>query len=88
MLMLSAICGTVAFFVLITRSIPKKRRGLLLALELTAMFLLIADRFAYFYRGNVTNVGWWMVRISNCAVFFLSLVILLVYNSYLRNFKF
>ncbi len=56
-----------------------------MALELSAMFLLIADRFAYFYRGNVTNVGWWMVRISNCAVFFLSLVILLVYNFYLRN---
>jgi HD-GYP domain-containing protein (c-di-GMP phosphodiesterase class II) len=85
MLMLSAVCGTVALFVVITKTIPKKRRGRLLFLELTAMLLLMADRLAYFYRGNVTNVGWWMVRISNFSVFFLSLVILLIYNLYLRD---
>ena len=85
MLMLSAVCATVALFVLITKTIPTKRRRLLLSIELAAMFLLMADRFAYHYRGNETRFGWWMVRISNFSVFFLSLVILYIFNLYLRD---
>ena len=43
-------------------------------MELSAMFLLIADRRAYIYRGDVSTLGWWMVRISNFLAFFLLLV--------------
>lgn len=29
----------------------------------------ICEIFAYLFRGNVTTLGWWMVRLSNFAVF-------------------
>ncbi len=32
------------------------------------MFLLIADRRAYIYRGDPSTLAWWMVRISNVYV--------------------
>ena len=38
-------------------------------LEISAMFLLIADRRAYIFRGDTSALGWWMVRISNFLVF-------------------
>lgn len=83
MLILIGICGILAFFVSITKTLSKKRRQALFSLELGAMFLLIFDRFAYIYRGDISSTGYWMVRISNFFVFFLSLTILHAFNSYL-----
>ena len=50
--------------------------AVLFLLELSAMFLLIADRRAYIYRGDPSTKGWWMVRISNFLVFFLTLAVI------------
>lgn len=47
------------------------------------MFLLIADRRAYIYRGDPSTKGWWMVRISNFLVFFLTLAVIYCFNMYL-----
>ena len=72
MMILSGICGTIALFVMITRTLSRKRKGILLNLELGSMALLMADRYAYIYRGNETDLGYWMVRISNFCVFALT----------------
>jgi len=69
MLVLSTVCGLLAFFVAITKTMPKNRRRILIGLELSSMFLLISDRMAYHFRGNTTDIGFWMVRISNFLVF-------------------
>ena len=55
----------------------------MLLLEISAMFLLIADRRAYIHSGDMSTLGWWMTRISNFLVFFLTLVVLYAFNLYL-----
>lgn len=83
MLVLIGICGILSFLVLIAKSISRRRKVSLFFVELCAALLLTFDRLAYLYRGNVSTTGWWMVRVSNFAVFFLSLAVLYAFNSYL-----
>ena len=83
MMVLSGVCGVMALFVHMTDTMSKTRKRALLFLELSAMFLLIADRHAYLYRGDTSTKGWWMVRISNFMVFFLTLAVIYFYNMYL-----
>ena len=60
MLVLSSICGVLAFFVLINKALSRRRKWIMFLLELFSMFLLVFDRFAYFYRGtlNLSDSGW------------------------------
>lgn len=83
MLVMSGICAVLSLFVFITTSLPRSRKRALLCIELPATFLLIADRFAYIYRGDVSTVGWWMVRICNFSVYALSLFLFFGFNLYL-----
>ncbi|MBO4532770.1 MAG: HD domain-containing protein [Treponema sp.] len=85
MLVLSSICILLAFFACITKSISiKKRIGLLLT-ESSAAIMLLADRLAYIYRGNTSELGWYMVRISNFLVFFFTLFVIYAFNIYLED---
>ena len=83
MLVLSGICGIIALFVYLTNTMSRKRKLILIQLELCAMFLLIADRRAYIYRGDTSALGWWMVRVTNFLVFFLTLAVIYCFNLYL-----
>ncbi len=83
MLLLSGICGIMAVFVHLTETMSGTRRKVLMLLEISAMFLMIADRRAYLSRGDVSAQGWWIVRISNFLVFFLMLVAIGALNMYL-----
>ncbi len=83
MLVLSALCLMLTFFIYITKDIPLKRKKILMLLELNAMFLLSFDRFAYYYRGQESSIAYVMVRISNFMVFFLTLFIEYNFNTYL-----
>ncbi len=83
MLFLSGVCSVLALLSFFTRSMPAKRRRGIMLMEIYGALLLIMDRFAYIYRGDLSALGWWMVRISNFAVFFFSLCILHAFNLYL-----
>jgi len=85
MLFLSGICGILVVLTLITWSLSPKRRRILALLEAAAMFLLLADRLAYQYRGDPSTLGFWMVRISNFSVFFLSLYLTHALTLYLYD---
>ena len=85
MLVLSGICGMLALFVYFTKSLPPRRRHALFFLEGGSMILLMADRFAYIYRGDTSVLGFYMVRICNFLVFFLSLALLISFNFYLKD---
>ena len=85
MSILSCMCCLIAVFVLFMRSLPKKRRNALLAVELCTMVLMMADCFAYTYRGDPSVLGYWVVRISNFLVFFLNIGVLYAFNAYLRS---
>ena len=83
MLVLSGICACIVLFVCMTNTITKKRKLTLLTIEISAMLLMICDRRAYIFRGDTSEFGWWMVRISNFFVFILTLVVILGFNQYL-----
>ena len=65
MLYMSGICGILVVLTLMTKTLSSRRRRILALLEAYAMLLLIADRYAYIYRGDPSLLGFWMVRISN-----------------------
>jgi len=83
MMLMSGVCGVMALFVRMTHTMPRSRKIALMLLEISAMFLMVADRHAYLSRGDVSTLGWWMVRISNFLVFFLTLVTIYAFNMYL-----
>ena len=85
MLILSGICGLIAFFSLIIKTLTPRRKFALAFMDLGAMLLLIFDRYAYIYRGDVSRLGFWMVRVSNFFVFSMSLAILFAFNVYLTD---
>ena len=83
MLVLSGICGIIAIFVLVTRTITKMRKLSLVLMEVGSMMLLIADRYAYIYRGDTSSLGYWMVRISNFFVYFMLIFVINAFNFFL-----
>ena len=72
---LSGICGILAILVMLTRSLPRMRRRVLALMYFSGMFLMVADRYAYLFRGDPSELGYWMVRVSNFLVYFLTLYI-------------
>lgn len=85
MLFLSGICFVIAVLTVFTKSMPRKRRNILARLLAAATFLLVFDRYAYMYRGDVSERGYWMVRLSNFLVFFLVLYIVHSITHYIDN---
>ena len=69
-------------------SINQKKRKLLIYMQLATSMLLLMDTFAWAYRGYPGTVGYYMVRISNCLVFLLSDVILLLFHAYVCSYIF
>ena len=85
MLVLMGVCGITAVFVSITGALSKKRKSALMLLEIYCTVLLLSDRLAYIYRGDVSVKGYWMVRISNFLVFFMTLAIVHAINMYITD---
>ena len=75
MLFMSGICFVLAILTLMTKALSPRRKRALALLEIAAMILLLSDRFAYVYRGDTSALGFWMVRISNFLVYFMTLYI-------------
>ena len=85
MMILSSMCGVIAVFVLFMKALPKKRRDSLLTVEICSMINMIADCFAYAYRGDPSSTGYWVVRICNFVVFFMNITVLYAFNGYITN---
>ena len=85
MLLLTGICGTIALLVCMTNTMSTRRKVSLMLLEISAMVMMISDRQAYIFRGDTSRLGWWMVRISNFLVFFLTMAVLFFFNRYLMD---
>jgi hypothetical protein len=66
-----------------TRTMTPTRRRILLYMQTVAMLLLLFDRCAYIYRGDVSELGYYMVRISNFCVYMFSLAASHSFNLYL-----
>ncbi len=83
MLCLCAISFVMAIMLLLTKFLSKKRKWILVAMEVIATLLLFFDRLAYIYAGNPSSTGYIMVRLSNFIVFFMTSAIVFCFNLYL-----
>ena len=84
MLFLSGICAILAFMTLAMSSESNRKKSILALMELSAMLLLLSERFSYIYRGYPGSLGFLMVRLSNGLVFFLQLFIPHLVTEYMR----
>ena len=85
MLFMSGITALLTFTVLIPKTISRRRKFILALMAFSSTLLLISERFAYIYRGDVSRLGYYMVRISNGLVFFLFIFILNLVTQYLKD---
>ncbi len=85
MLALSGICITMAFLVVLAKALSKRRRLVLIIMELVATSLIFFDRLAYIYSGDPSSTGYVMVRVSNFIVFFMTAGIVFAFDLYLRD---
>ena len=85
MLALSGICAIIALFAVVTKTLPKRRRWSLVYLEMSASILLYMDRLAYLYQGDVSIKGYWLVRITNFFVFFMTITCVHSFNLYVAD---
>lgn len=66
---LSFFCFQAGIFLCSGHKLKKNGRRTLIFIEFFTGFLLIFDALAYFYRGNTSAAGYYMVRASNFFVF-------------------
>ena len=86
MLALSSVCAMTAFFVFLSGSLEKRRKMALMVMELGGMTLLIFEMFSYIYRGDMSELGYWMVRIGNFMTFAMMPVLMAGFANYLNDF--
>lgn len=75
-------CALAAFCMFYNVGMKPGMRKVFMYMELASALLMSMDALAWWYRGYPGNVGYWMVRISNFMVFFISDVILLLVHIY------
>ncbi|MCR5216139.1 MAG: HD domain-containing protein [Lachnospiraceae bacterium] len=85
MLVLTGVCMIIGVFVLLSKGMSKKRKIALALLQFQGMLLLLCDRWAYIYRGDVSTLGYWMVRVCNFVVFAMVLSMVASVNLYLMD---
>ena len=82
MLFFSGVCAVLIPLTWATTILSSRRKWLLTLIEVVSTLLLIFDRFAYIFRGDVSTLGYWMVRISNFMTYGLQLAQLMFFNLY------
>ncbi|MBR6359880.1 MAG: HD domain-containing protein [Lachnospiraceae bacterium] len=85
MLALSAACVSFAILLFFTQFLERRKKAALILMEFVATFLLFFDREAYIYSGDLSRTGYIMVRVSNFFVFFLTAMVVLIFNLYLME---
>lgn len=84
----SVFCFIIALSMFFGRNFETKRRRILMEMQFLTAVLLLMDACAWGFRGNASQIGYYMVRISNFMVFVLSDVVLLLYHLYLCQYLF
>jgi len=85
MLIFIGACLITSVYVLMSRTARRYRKELMFFMQIAALLLLSSDRFAYIYRGDVSTLGYVMVRICNFMVFFMTLVLQYIFTLYLND---
>ncbi len=69
LIFLSLFCFQSGIFLISGHKLKHNARRTLILIEFFTGFLLLFDALAYFYRGNTSETGWYMVRLCNFFVF-------------------
>ena len=85
MLALSSICAMTTFFVFLTGSLEKGRKISLMIMEIGGMILLLFEMCSYIYKGDTSELGYWMVRIGNFMTFAMMPVLMGGFAFYLTD---
>ncbi len=85
MLSLSGVCCVMVFLLIFTRVLSPRKKAILIAIEFSTFCVLIFERQAYKYAGDVGQIADVMIRLSNFVVFFLNSVISFIFNLYLAE---
>lgn len=85
MLYMSGVCGVLAIMSMMPKFMSRRRRSLLAMMEFCSMLLLNFDRLAYIYRGDVSDLGGFMVRFTNGMTYFLTLLIPLLVTYFIGD---
>lgn len=85
MLILIGVCGMLSIFSFTVKTLSPRRKAALTLMNLGSMLILIADRYSYIYKGDISEIGHFMVRLGNFMVFTLTLVIIYAFNEYLAD---
>lgn len=81
-------CLITAFCIFLSDNYDKKKRRLLLGMQLSTAFLLCNDAIAYGFRSFPGPKGYILVHFSNFFVFAFSIVILALFHTYLCCYLF
>lgn len=79
-------CLISSLCIYMSRDALEKSNNVLLMLHLSNAILLLADAFAWIYRGRPGTVGGYFVHISNFIVFIMSYVMLVIFTEYLTYY--
>ena len=71
--------------VYVTRQFNKKEAFALIAILLTETVFDISEAMAYYYRGNETEIGYIMVRVTNFTVFFCGYILAMFVFKYMSE---
>ena len=85
MLALIGIGFAFAVLILLSKALTWRRRLVIVFIELIAAALLCCDRLAYIYDGNVSDLGFTMVRVSNFLLYLLSPLCAFIFDHYIMN---
>lgn len=85
MMYMSGVCGVLAILSLMPKFMSRRRRSILALMEICSMLLLNFDRLAYVYRGDTSDFGGLMVRLTNGMTYFLTLLIPLLVTYFIGD---
>ncbi|RKM62195.1 HD domain-containing protein [Butyrivibrio sp. CB08] len=85
MLGLACVCLIIAFFTIISTIMTKRRKTILILMQIGSAIWLEADRIAYKYHGVPGTEGYYAVRISNFLVFLMTVFVLNTVSVYLGD---
>ena len=86
-LMVALIGVSAAFAVLVvfSKALPKRRRLVIIVIELLSVVLLVFDRFTYIYNGDPTEHGFLLQKLGNLVIFALMPMCSFVFSHYIMN---
>lgn len=88
MLVLMGVCMILPLLTMSNTTLSRGRRHALFLIEVRAFLLLLFDRFAHLFRGDPSTLGYYMVRISNFALFAMIPAIHYTFSLYLTDLFF